>query len=66
MKVEMKNQLNEATDMFISYEWETITESVTSPAQQHLCIVNEKCEDLIGKKCELFHTVIAMILYITK
>ena len=41
MKVEMKDQLNEAIDMFVSYKGGAIIESVTSTAQKYVRIVNE-------------------------
>ena len=66
IKVEMKDQLNKVIYAFIIYGGETITELVTSPAQTYLRIGNKECKKLIRKKRELFHTVVAKLLYTTK
>ena len=66
IKVEMKDQLNEAIDTFATYGGEISTESVTSPAQKYLRIVNKECKELIRKKREMFHTILANLSYITK
>ena len=41
----MTDQLNETILVFVLYVGEMITESVTSPAQNHLRIVNKECEN---------------------
>ena len=66
IKIEMKDQLNEAIDFFESWEGTKVTEEVTSPAQKHLRTVDDKCLKLFGKKRELFHTIVAKLLYIMK
>ena len=66
IKIEMKDQLNEAIDFFESWEGTKVTEEVTSPAQKHLRTVDDKCLKLSGKKRELFHTIVAKLLYIMK
>ena len=62
----MKDQLFEAIESYESWDGKEVTEIVTSPAQRHLRLINNECPKLSGKQRELFHTVVAKLLYIMK
>ena len=66
IEIEMKDQLKEAVATFEAAEGECVNETVTSPAQKHLRDTNDDCEMLTGVKHEVFHSVVAKILYIMK
>ena len=66
IEIQMKDQLNEAIATFEKAQGELVNETVTSPAQKHLRDVNDTCEKLTGMKHEVFHSVVAKLLYITK
>ena len=58
----MKDQLLEVIEIFGG----DITGTVKTPAQHNIFYVNENSIKLIGKQCEVFHSVTQNILYITK
>ena len=62
----MKDQLRETIDMFNNFEGNKIEEIVSSPAQKHLRECNDKCHKLNGRKSELFHSIVAKLLWIMK
>ena len=66
IQIEMKDQLFEAIESYESWDGKEVTEIVTSPAQRHLRLANNECPKLSGKQRELFHTVVAKLLYIMK
>ena len=66
IEIEMKDQLKEAIAVFEAAEGETVDEKVTSPASRHLREANDNCEKLVASKHEVFHSVVAKLLYIMK
>ena len=52
--------------MFESCENKIVEPGASTPAQRHLRDTREDAELLSGKKCEVFHSVVAKLLYITK
>ena len=66
IEIEMKDQLQEAIDMFGQNEGDKVTEGVTSPATRQLREVNPKCEALSEEKKEAFHSIVAKLLWIMK
>ena len=62
----MKDQQIEAIELFQSWDEINVNEVVPSPDQKHLQLVGNKHEKLLGKKCELFHAVVAKLFYIMK
>ena len=66
IEIEMKDQLQEAIDMFTLHEGSEVKEEVTSPARRHLREVDEKCAPLGQVKREAFHSIVAKLLWIMK
>ena len=66
IEIEMKDQLRETIKMFTDFENDKIDEVVTSPAQKHLRECNEKCPKLEGSKSDIFHSIVAKLLWIMK
>ena len=66
IEIEMKDQLRETIDMFNNFEGNKIEEIVSSPAQKHLRECGDKCPKLNGRKSELFHSIVAKLLWIMK
>ena len=66
IEIEMKDQLQEAIDIFGQNEGDKVTEGVTSPATRQLREVNPKCEALSEEKKETFHSIVAKLLWIMK
>jgi hypothetical protein len=62
VEIEMQDQLQEAIDLF----GEEVDEKATSPATKNLFTVNDKCEQLDEAKSEIFHSVVAKLLFIMK
>jgi hypothetical protein len=62
VEIEMVDQLKEAIKLF----GEEVDDRVTSPATKSLFLVNEKCEQLDEAKSEIFHSVVAKLLFIMK
>jgi hypothetical protein len=62
VSVRMKEYLKEAITDFV----EDITKSATSPAKRDIFDVNEESEDLSAEKREVFHSVTAKLLYVSK
>ena len=58
----LKEQLLEAIEAF---GW-NIDEKVNPPASSHLLLVNEKSQKLDEEKSEIFHSIVANILYIMR
>ena len=66
VEIEMKDQLQEAIDVFIQNEGEEIAEEVTSPATRKLRDENPDCELLSEDKKDAFHSIVAKTLWIMK
>ena len=66
VKIEMKEQLLEAINMFEETEGSRVTEEVKSPAQCYLREVNLKSLQLCVKKKESFHSIVAKLLWVMK
>lgn len=66
IEIEMKDQLQEAIDMFVSSEGEKVNEEVTSPARPRLRDVNSNGVLLNKGKKEAFHSIVAKLLWIMK
>ena len=62
----MKDQLQEAIDMFVQSDGNEITEEVTSPATRRLRDVDPECELLSKDKQDAFHSIVAKLLWIMK
>jgi hypothetical protein len=62
VEIEMIDQLKEAIELF----GEDVDERVTSPATKNLFVVDEKSEQLNDAKSEIFHSVVAKLLFIMK
>jgi hypothetical protein len=58
----MKDYVEEAISDF----GEDITKSATTPAKRDLFEVNEASEELTNEKSEVFHSVVAKLLYVSK
>ena len=58
----MKEKLLKAIEAF----GENIDEKVTTPASSHQFIVNEQAQHLDEEKSEIFHPVVAKLLYIMR
>ena len=58
----MKKQISEAIEWF----GEDITEKPVTPANKNIFGVSNEYEDLSEQKRDIFHSVIAKLLYITK
>ena len=48
------------------YEGKKLLEAVTSPGQKHLRNVNDISERLNDKRMEVFHSVVAKLMWIVK
>ena len=66
IQIEMKDQLQEAVEAFELCEGAKILELVTSLVQKHLHITNKDCENFTNEKEEVFHSVVAKLLWIMK
>ena len=66
LKIDMKEHLQEAIDMFEKIEGGEINEIVTSPARPKLRDVNENCAKLSEDKREAFHSIVAKLLWVMK
>ena len=44
----------------------TYSHKVTSPFARHLCKVNERAEKLVEEQADLFHSIVAKLLHVTK
>jgi hypothetical protein len=62
VEIEMIDQLKEAITLF----GEEVDDRVTSPAAKNLFQVNDECEQLNETKSEIFHSVVAKLLFIMK
>jgi hypothetical protein len=62
VRVTMREMVAEAIDMF----GESINGTVTTPAAQYLFNVQADAEKLTGGQAELFHSIVAKLLYIAK
>ena len=60
--IEMIDQLKEEIELFC----EEVDESVVTPAYKNLMEVNEEQEQLDEEKSEIFHSVVAKLLFIMK
>ena len=66
IEIEMKDQLQDAIDMFVSSEGEKVNEEVTSPARPRLRDVNSNGVLLNKDKKEAFHSIVASLIWIMK
>ena len=62
----MREQLQETVDMFELSEGDDVNEIITSPAQKHLRDIDDECEPLGEEKMEMFHSMVAKLLWIMK
>ena len=62
IEIEMKDQIGEALDWF----GETICEKPTTPTNNSLFNVQEDSIELNQEKSNLFHSIVAKLLYICK
>ncbi len=62
VKISQHDQVQEALNKF----GETYGHHVSSPCANHLWDVNENAEKLSKEKSDLFHSIVAKLLYITK
>ena len=62
VEIDIKYQLLESIEAFE----ENIDEKVTTPASSHLLIVNEQEHQKYEEKREIFHSVVAKLLYMTR
>ena len=62
INIEMKDQISEAVDWF----GEQITEKPVTPANKNLFSTAKNSKQLDDQKSEIFHSVVAKLLYITK
>ena len=58
----MKSYLEEAVEMFP----DELTKDITSPAVEYIFDVNHECPKLPETKRELFHKIVAKLLYMTR
>ena len=66
IEIEMKDQLEKAVDIFTQSGRNEITKQITSPATRMLIEVNSKCETLSRDKWDIFHSIVAKLLWIIK
>ena len=62
--IDMKDHIRETIELF--EEIEKIDIQVSSPANGKLFSVDENAERLVGRKSEVFHSVVAKVLFIMK
>jgi hypothetical protein len=62
VEIEMKDQLQEAIDMF----GEEVDKSVVTPALRNLFVINSKAKELNSEDIDTFHSVVAKLLFIMK
>ena len=62
VELSMKDQLEEAIASFP----EELGKAVSSPSARHLFILDENCEHLHNKQKEIFHSITAKLLFLTK
>ena len=62
----MKDQLQEAVDMFEDNEGEKVSEEVNAPTQSHFREVKMECAQLGHKKTEVFYSVVTKLLWMMK
>ena len=60
--IEQHKQIEEALERFGT----TYSHKVTSPCARHCCKVNEKAEKLNEEQADLFHSIVAKLLHVTK
>ena len=66
IEIEMKEQLLEAISMFEQVNDSKVSEIVTTPACPRLREINLECPRLCSKKQEVFHSIVAKLLWIMK
>ena len=62
----MKEQLESVINLFNIAYGKEVTDVATSPAQKHLRDVNPDCNPLSTKRSEIFHSIVATLLWIMK
>ena len=62
IEMSMKDQIEEAFEMF----GEKLEGSVSSPATKKLNTVDPKATQLNNKKSDIFHSVVAKLLFVVK
>ena len=62
VEIQMKDQLQEAIDMF----GEDIDSSIVTPALKNLFIVKEDAIELDEARSDIFHSIVAKLLFIMK
>ena len=66
IEIEMKDQLQEAVDMFEQADCSKVNETVTSPARPRLRDVNLESTRLCSAKQEAYHSIVAKLLWTMK
>ena len=66
IEIEMKDQLQEAVNMFEQADSSRVDEAVTSPARRHLRDVNPEGTKLCGARQDSYHSIVAKLLWIMK
>ena len=66
IEIEMKDQLQEAVDLFEQADGSQVNETVTSPARPHLRDINLENMRLCNAKQEAYHSIVAKLLWIMK
>ena len=66
IEVEMKRAINESIEMFEKSGDKLSDENVVSPARAHLFTVNPEGDQLGSERSDIFHSVVAKLLFITK
>ena len=64
VRIEINEQLRESIDMFVDSERSEVSEEVITPVRPHLREVNPKCAQLCSKKKDIFHSIVAKLLYL--
>jgi hypothetical protein len=62
VEIEMKDQLQEAIDTF----GEEVDKSVVTPALKNLFVINSEAKKLNNEDSDMFHSVVAKLLFIMK
>ena len=66
IEIETEGQLLNVIEMFVLAEGQDVEKIVTSPAQKNLREVNPDCKPLSPDKADLFHSIVAKLLWIIK
>ena len=66
IEIEMKRAIQETIDMFETSGDKLSDGNVVSPARAHLFTVNPNGEQLGAERSDIFHSVVAKLLFITK